>query len=870
MPNNDCVTYRASVVRSRDLITPSVSSTTTRQPVARFAQNVPVMPASQHRSLPKSVAFPTRETQHFRELSVHGKMRMVAETFCGGIARHSKATWQWCFADKVGEKNRDKQSLLSAPGAARTASEILALNGSKKSPSEKKCIATKKGTKAFSPVSAPHPNTAIKHRMISIIREPDIWNHDAMDIAVYGVADLLNVILEIEDVELKAHFKAGCSQNPEKIIRLRRSRPHGSEHYELIERSGEIRNIIADGNCLFRAVAAGYHQHQNDQHHAWEKLRQQTADYINDNWNHYAKFVEVQNEDSATSLNKINRPEKDSSEYVLPGTDYPAITETILGYIAITMHQELETFFNPMLTLEQKNTRENRERILNIFQHFFCRESSRKANAIIERIESWDISDNDKRASLIRLGELWYGLEDWSDDYFNLHVFRSCEKDFDGWDILFRSANKEFSYILWKKGSTREQFSYYLALSEAANLVEASQLLAVRLRDLLLGGRENISNDITKKIQNKWVVKMINSMRPVFLDIGRKIWHRLYQYDGIFSHLYDCDIHGVMRPSYYHDEIDVVAIRNRETRPEVIKARVNRSMAERFYQRFSLLKLYQSTINNSPLILHRAEINADTWGLIKLDDGNISDEAIKSALRINRGRRLNILLDNMFIAPLVVGDEFPLTSVNLKDLPFGNRGLSLKKIDRQFIDNIKISDDQLKAIAIYSNRLLREITNTGELYPSIEWMLTFEGDVLLALVTPWKNQPDDQNPSWFLIDKLQVIAQKLYGHKSFAEDVMILLENSLRFCHGEDLTIDELTYILTLPFDGMLRIVHIADQITAMAGGEENFYDPLTEWRRFVMHATGVEDLRWRLGERQRQQEASLQHLSSIPEPANL
>ncbi|MEG3126579.1 hypothetical protein SC171_04380 [Pantoea cypripedii] len=721
MPNNDCTSYRASVVSVPDLITPSVSIITTRQPVVRFAQNAPVMPASQHIEWFSSKRMSSSpETQHFRDLSVHGKARRVAET----VARHSRATWQWCFSDKTRQQDRDRQSFISGSSSGITASEILASSARQKGPSEKKCVAAK-----------------------------------------------------------------------------------------------------------------------------------------------YAELVTLPQEECVLTSDEGN---KDPLTGISLSSQLPEICEKILGNIAMAMRQDLELFFDPFLSSDIKNDGETRKKILNAFSHFFSSESDRKFNFIEKNICSWEVSPFIKQDMLKRLHDLREGLTDNNTNYYNSPASRVNEKDFDVWDVLSNAANKELAYVLWKAGPTKQQFSHYLALSEAANLVQAAHQLPAGLATLLSGDGDNHLNDVTRKIKNKRVVKMINMMVFDFAKICRKIWHPLYQYDGLFSHIYRSDIHGMKKFFYYHGDINVVADKFGDTIPAIIKERTNRAIVERFYRRVSIANLYRATIDNSPLVLTRSDVNADTIRLFNIQDGGVREDVIKKGLSIKRGERLKIFFDNMFIAPLIVGDEFPLESVSLQSIPFKERGLSLEKIGRQFIDNEKISDQQLKAIAIFSNRFLREITSTGELYPYIEWMLAFEGDVLASFMSTWKNLPVDNYDSWFMVDKLQVIAQKLHGHKSFGENVMTLLENSLKLCPGEDLTVDELAWLLTLPYDGMLKIIRIADQITAMSGVADNHYDPLNEWRGFVIYATSGEDLRRRLDERQRlrQQNAPLRDLSVL-EPAN-
>ncbi|QGY28113.1 hypothetical protein CUN67_03820 [Pantoea cypripedii] len=666
-----------------------------------------------------------------------------------------------------------------------------------------------------------------------------------MDIATYGVADYLNVLLDIEDDQCGTHFQAGNTTNPEKVIYLRRSRPDGLEHYQLIESSGNIRNVMADGNCLFRAVAAGYYGNEQ----AWQDLRQQTANYINNNWEHYAAFVPKG--DSVALKGETELPQKNPLENISLSSQYPILSEMILNHIAMALRRDLEACFDLSLSSGEKDMQKKRDRVSNAFSHFISCKSAKKISVVEEYINSWEISSLVKKDMINRLHDLSKNID-------NLHIrttlvpcARANEGDFDKWGVLFDAANQELAYVLWKAGPTQKQLSCYLALSEAATLVQAIHKRPVMLMNLLSAPGYYPLNLSFRKIRNSLVAEMINGMVYNFREVAGKIWQKIYQYNNMLSHLIHGDILGMRSEFYYTADFEYVAYQTREDIDEIIKERAKRLMIERYYKRVPIMTLYHNTIDNSPLVLNRSDINADTRKLIKLEDGEIREDVIKSILSANRGNRIKILFDNMFIAPLVVGDGFQITSVDLQGLPFGIRGLSIEEIDRLLIDNAEISDGQLRAIAIYSNRLLREITTTGELFPSVKWLLSFDGDTLLSFFVKYKNLPEDLGYAYFLVDKLQIIAQKLYGHKSFGEDIITLLENSLEFCHGEITTIDELAYLLTSPSNNKLRIISIADRINTGISDPENANEHYKAWRKFVISSIRDENSRGSLDERQ-------------------
>ncbi|WP_313685246.1 hypothetical protein [Pantoea sp.] len=136
----------------------------------------------------------------------------------------------------------------------------------------------------------------IKATTLKNIRTDGYWNNNGMDLAIYGVASEYNVQLDIEDNTARDNrvylYTIGQADDPMRIIRLRRVRKEGHEHYQLIGRRESTIDVKNDGNCLFRAIALAM---SNDEEN-YPEVRERTARHIEENWDEYKDYATTEQE----------------------------------------------------------------------------------------------------------------------------------------------------------------------------------------------------------------------------------------------------------------------------------------------------------------------------------------------------------------------------------------------------------------------------------------------------------------------------------------------------------------------------------------------------------------------------------------------
>ncbi|QGY28112.1 hypothetical protein CUN67_03815 [Pantoea cypripedii] len=749
-------------------------------------------------------------------------MKRVTETVCGSVSHHSRAAYQWCFSDKTTEQHRNIKQKASATGAGGTVSKILEACKIKKNPAKKKCITTKRPLSA-SGITEEYPGNAgsIKDHLIKAISKPGNWNTDAMDIAVTGVADLLNVILDIEDVELNTHFQVGHTQCPEKIIHLRRSRPCGLEHYQLIESSGNIRNVMADGNCLFRAISLD--RYGNEVH--WQRLRQGTADYINDHWDNYVDFIPTQTfprKAATVEMLPKNYPLNKMMPYL--STAAPDISDAILDYTVASMKTDLTALFSSPLTREQKKSRKVKESFNHLVSHFVSDISRERYQEIRGVINDWEIGPVVKHRLLKRLHYLKNHLNNKCEDYVKLCTSRLKQKDFSPWAVFFKSTNRELQYILENTGMLAQQFSNFLVLSETVDLIQLVHQRGLRLEEQLMTETSFIENNELKNIRSECIGGLIDILTSYFSDHCSL----LPPFDNGFHMLAGYDLIKMKSDHYYKVDLDNL-IENEiwDDRNVVIRHRVCRLMVERFYQRVPGINLYQETIDNSPLVLKRSMINSEERKLYDIHTDLPSGKIVRDLICFNRGARLHVVSEHMHIFPFVIGDAYPINSVNLKGLPYGERGLSFEKLNHQFIDNPAISRGHLKCIAICANRLFPEITLTGELKVYVEWLNVLSDDSKRFL---FRYTPGYDGGDYFLVDGLDCISKKIYGNGAYGSKIITMIEACLKSFADKIANTDELAYVI---FVSPL-ILNGINEIIKKIIERGNLYHPRDDWNMLV------------------------------------
>ncbi|WP_416412251.1 OTU domain-containing protein [Pantoea sp. App145] len=700
----------------------------------------------------------------------------------------------------------------------------------------------------------------IKQDILRNIRQPGKWNHQAIDIAVAALANAFNLHLNIYDADLGFSVNIGQSPTPQKTINLQRIRVHDQEHYQFIDDSGVVRDVAADGNCLFTTVSIGLYGDED----SWGHLRNETASHINEYWDDYKEFIEQPSED--TSLNERLSELTESK---------PHIKDNILDITARMLKENLYSFIGRYVTPVQVIAKADEVTLRNVLHHFLSIYDVKKLAEIKQAITRWQLDPVEEKRQLGRLQT----LAERSQHNLRCLEFREQagqqkHKDVNSLKIFATAISNDLVSIMVGTGINPHQLLAFLEATEAANLLQDAGLLGATcedLADILQGTAEDPDLPAEyMRIKEYSVQRQIEQLKEDFEEslVALAQFDQDIDADGFFI-MSDRQLDDNYSPENYNhtDKLDDVVSREGVNKKDVIAHRSRRLLEKLFMQRVAVNHLFEDVIYNGPLFMVRSVINPEQREVYY--DGEISEKSVRHHLNNNRAARLASLKQYMTGAPFILGEGEPVKDMNLDGLNYGDKGLSIETLNRELIDNPTVSIFRLNRIGLWSNTVISKITQTGVM--DFHWMDELKDDTVEALFQGVRNPGNnDELDSLLLFSSLMRIGKIIKGDEFDEHQIAGLIEEGLEpFTLGKlSLTLDELAHLLfLLPYgvDGGRGIIDIATKIDEECAEGEVPYSPVADWKMLVTLLADKTRFRERLQLRLQVLQEKIDH---IPLPA--
>ncbi|WP_208715443.1 OTU domain-containing protein [Pantoea cypripedii] len=671
----------------------------------------------------------------------------------------------------------------------------------------------------------------IKQDIVVSIRQSGIWNHQAIDIAVDALVKVFKIRLNIYDADLGSTIQMGDEQNSRQTVNLQRIRIQGQEHYQLVERSGVVRDVPADGNCFFASVSLGLYGDED----SWIHLRNETANYVDNHWGDYKEFIAEPSEN--VSLNDRLSELTESR---------PHIKDNILDITARNLKKNLCSFIDRNVTPVQVIAKEDEITLRNVLHHFLSIYDVQKLAEIKQAITRWLLDPVEEKRQLGRLQALAQRSQ---------HSLRCLEfreqasqqkhKDVNSLKIFATAISNDLVTIMVDTGINPHQLLALLETTEAAKLIEDAGLLGAScedLADILQGMAED--PDLPpeyRRIKESSVQRQIEQLKEEFEEslIALARFDQDIDVEGFFivsdRQLEAFNWHSPVNNTYTAKVDDVVS-RQGVSRREVIAPRVRRLLEKSFMQRVAVNHLYDDVVYNGPLFMVRSVINPEQRELYY--DGEISERSVRRHLNNNRAARMVSLKQHMASAPFIFGEGMPVSDMVLDGLNYGYKGLSIDVLNRQLIDNLAISIFRLNRIGLWSNTIIPRMTLTGIM--DFHWMDGLEDDTVELLFQGLRNPADNNElDSLLLFSSLMQIGKKIKGDTFDEHQIAGLIEDGLYpfMLDKLALKLDELAHLLfLLPYgvDGERGIIDIAAKINEERAEDEAPYNPVTDWKMLV------------------------------------
>ncbi|MEG3128237.1 hypothetical protein SC171_19830 [Pantoea cypripedii] len=669
----------------------------------------------------------------------------------------------------------------------------------------------------------------LKQDIVTSIRQPGKWNHQAIDIAVDALVKAFKIRLNIYDADLGSITQVGDAQHSQQTINLQIIRPHGQEHYQFVDNSGVVRNVAADGNCLFTTVSLGLYGDED----SWIHLRNETANYVGEHWDDYKEFIELSSED--VTLNE-RLPELTEST--------PHIKDNILDITARNLKKNLCSFIDRNVSPVQVIAQEDEITLRNVLHHFLSIYDVQRLAEIKQAIISWQLDPLEEKRQLGCLQT----LAERSQHSLRCLEFREQasqqkHKDVNSLKIFATAVSNDLVTIMVGTGINPHQLLALLGTTEAANLIQDAGLLGATsedLADILLGTAED--PDLPReylRIKEPAVQRQIENLKEDFEENLTELARFDYDIDvnGFFI-MSDRELEANYSPENYNhtDKLDDVVSREGVNKKDVIAHRVRRLLEKLFMQRVAINNLFDDVAYNRPLFMVRSVINPEQRELYY--DGQINERSVRLHLNNDRAGRISSLKQHMAGATFIFGEGMPITDMNLDGLNYGDKGLSIEMLNRELIDNPAISIFRLNRIGLWSNTVIGKITLTGKF--DFHWMDGLADDTIELLFQGLRNpQHNDELDSLLLFSSLMRIGKKIKGDTFDEYQIAGLIEEGLAPFSLEKLSLklDELAWLLfLLPYgvDGGRGIIAIATQIDEEPAEGGIPYNPLADWNMLV------------------------------------
>lgn len=672
-------------------------------------------------------------------------------------------------------------------------------------------------------------NEQLKQDVLSSIRQSGKWNHQAIDIAVDALVKAFNIRLNIYDADLGSTTQVGDAQHSQQTINLQIIRLYGQEHYQLVDNSGVVHDVAADGNCFFASVSLGLYGDED----SWRHLRNETANYVENHWGDYKEFIAEPSEEELLDERLSGLTES-----------RPHIKDNILDITARNLKKNLCSFIDRSVTPVQVIAEADEVTLRNVLHHFLSIFDVQKLAEIKQAITRWQLDPVEEKRQLGRLQALAQRSQ---------HSLRCLEfreqasqqkyKDVNSLKIFATAVCNDLVTIMVGTGVNPHQLLAFLETSEAANLLQDAGLLGATcedLADILQGTAED--PDLPReylRINEPSVQRQIEQLKEDFeeslLELAR--FDPDVDVQGFFM-MSDRELDEHYSPENYNhtDKLDDVVSREGVNKKDVIAHRVRRLLEKLFMQRVAVNNLFDDVVYNGPLFMVRSVINPEQRELYY--DGQISERSVRLHLNNNRAERTGSLKQHMAGAPFIFGEGSPVTDMNLDGLNYGCKGLSIEVLNRELIDNPAISTFRLNRIGLWSNTIIPQITRTGVM--DFHWMDGLADDTLEALFQGLRNpERNDELDSLLLFSSLMRIGKTIKGGTFDEHQIAGLIEAGLEPFTLDKLSLklDELAWLLfMLPYgvDGGRGIIDIAAQINDERVQDEVPYNPTADWKMLV------------------------------------
>ncbi|WP_369788952.1 hypothetical protein [Rouxiella sp. WC2420] len=184
----------------------------------------------------------------------------------------------------------------------------------------------------------------------------------------------------------------------------------------------------------------------------------------------------------------------------------------------------------------------------------------------------------------------------------------------------------------------------------------------------------------------------------------------------------------------------------------------------------------------------------------------------------------------MPIAPLIIGDDYPITEMNIEGLPCGARGLSVSLIEKWLSDKA-ISNTRLSCIGFYCCTAMTEITRTGDV--DISWMKNLNDNTLLNLFQTMPNPRLHNEPNVFTLIETLIYMGRVFNNSLQDQQPLTSLfkhsQHLLQRLSKQTLNDNQLVYLLVGEYQD--DILAIANRIyeASLEG-----YQPAKDWESLL------------------------------------
>lgn len=654
-------------------------------------------------------------------------------------------------------------------------------------------------------------------RLVDTLRTPGRWSREIADIAIPALADALNIHILFR--EPLGHRSIGDKDARRTVTLQRFSTPH-YEHYSLIDDATRPFSSF-DGDSFFRVISQALHGDDR----SCTQYRHLAASHVNAHFEDYDGGTDAISRFAITFINIEN-------QWATLDSAFPAIKEKILsetlGLLITELHNIRDSVGTHPFTLQQK------KRIREIASHFIVVENKERIESLIRLINANESDPQNAVVNNYRLHELRTRLEK-SEDILKLKNIDALngENEVDPESLLISLLNQDVLKLISVKGMSSLQLGSALHDAQLALMIDFYALVGVKshalneaINQIQLEGH---AGNLTQVIAPALIGKVKNE----FAHLVDRVRHYLPAEIGD-HHMRDNTLaqHGDdYHPDNYDYQTPLEALleRGNAQEDEVIANRLLRLLEIRFLKRLPLLNLLENTVNNSLLLQEKSIVHEDEQKLFS--EGHYAYPHIIDTLLDSRRERLAILLEEMPTAPLIIGDDFPVSEMSLEGLPYGPRGLSLAQIENWLADK-SLSNTRLSCIGLYSCTAMHEITHTGSL--DIRWMNNLHDSTLLQAFPLLPNPRLDHDADRFaLIDTLVYVGREIEEPLQGRHPLGVLLDYSHRVfqqINGLSLTDNQLVYLLVTEYKDAILV--IANRMYDEHGED---YSPLADWETLLV-----------------------------------